>query len=70
MKTTFEFDDEHTFDIKLCTHRMDLYFALDELKNYRRQLYKYESRGEIPVNELINELDSILADFYKLGLDD
>ena len=68
-KVTFEFDDiqENQLDIKMIVNRIKLYRDLLELSNYRRELYKYEERSEIPVEELINKLDDlILNDFTSL----
>lgn len=68
-KVTFEFDDisENQIDIKMIVNRIKLYKDLLELSNYRRELYKYEERSEIPVEELINKLDDlILNDFTSL----
>lgn len=68
-KMTFEFDDisENQIDIKMIVNRIKLYRDLLELSNYRRELYKYEERSEIPVEELINKLDDlILNDFTSL----
>lgn len=72
-KTTFEFDNiiENENDIAMCMNRKKLYLDLVELYNYRRELYKYENRSEIPVEEIINKLDDIvLTDFVHLvGID-
>ena len=68
-KITFGFDDiqENQIDIKMIVNRIKLYRDLLELANYRRNLYKYEERSEIPVEELINKLDDlILNDFTSL----
>ena len=51
----------------MIVNRIKLYRDLLELSNYRRELYKYEERSEIPVEELINKLDDlILNDFTSL----
>lgn len=46
-KVTFEFDDnEERYEIDLIVKRHSLAHALDELKNFRRKLYKgYEPEG-------------------------
>ena len=69
MKTIFEFNDEEQDQVKMTVHRLTMWSALDSLESYRRELYKYESREEIPVQEVIDKLDEILDEYRKLGLD-
>lgn len=69
-KVTFEFDEiEDSQDIKQITNRYKLCGILNDVSNYRRELYKYETRGEIPVNEIIDKLDDILNEWYHLSDD-
>ena len=66
-KVTFEFDDREEHDeVLTIANRFVLKGMLYDLAEYRRHLYKYENRGEIPVNEIIDKLDTILKDWYNL----
>ena len=72
-KTIFEFENipENNIDLKMILHRNELYLDLIKLDDYRRKLYKYEQRSEIPVDEIINKLDEIiLTDFNMKIIDD
>ena len=68
-KTIFEFDNvpENDLDIKMIVNRYKLYADMDELACYRRELYKYDERENIPKEEIIRKLDEIiLNDFNNL----
>lgn len=66
-KVNFEFDAiEEQNDIVLCTNRYKLASMLSEISNYRRSLYKYEEREQIPTEEIINKLDGLLEDWYYI----
>lgn len=66
-KVNFEFDAiEEQNDIALCTNRYKLASMLSEISNYRRTLYKYEERKQIPVDEIVNKLDDLLNDWYYI----
>lgn len=66
-KVNFEFDAiEEQNDIALCTNRYKLASMLSEISNYRRSLYKYEEREQIPTEEIINKLDGLLEDWYYI----
>ncbi len=68
-KTTFEFDNvpENDLDIKMIVNRTRFYADMDELACFRNQLYKDDSRKEIPKEEIIKKLDEIiLNDFNNL----
>ena len=72
-KTIFEFENvpENNIDLNMIIHRNKLYLNLIKLDDYRRELYKYEQRSEIPVDEIINKLDEIiLIDFNTKIIDD
>lgn len=72
-KTIFEFENvpENNIDLNMIIHRNNLYLDLIKLDDYRRELYKYEQRSEIPVDEIINKLDEIiLIDFNTKIIDD
>lgn len=72
-KTIFEFENvpENNIDLNMIIHRNKLYLDLIKLDDYRRELYKYEQRSEIPVDEIINKLDEIiLIDFNTKIIDD
>ena len=71
-KTIFEFENvpENNIDLNMIIHRNKLYLDLIKLDDYRRELYKYEQRSEIPVDEIINKLDEIiLIDFNTKIID-
>lgn len=72
-KTIFEFENvpENNIDLNMIIHRNKLYLDLIKLDDYRRELYKYEQRSEIPVDEIINKLDEIiLINFNTKIIDD
>lgn len=71
-KTIFEFDNvtENNIDLKMIIHRNELYYDLSKLDDYRRELYKYEQRGEIPVEEIINKLDDIILTDFNMKIND
>ena len=69
-KVTFEFDEfENKSDVLLIVNRNKLACSLEDLANYRRNLYKYESRGQIPVDEIIDNLDKSLDFWYYISED-
>lgn len=64
-KVNFEFDGmEETYDIVLCTHRVELALMLQGVQDYARQLRKNESREAIPTEEVANKLSDIINDWY------
>lgn len=66
-KVTFEFDDiEENGEILLTTNRKNLASMLYDIGQYRRELYKYESRENIPTQEIIDKLDNLLDTWYNL----
>jgi len=66
-KVIYEYDgNEEYSDVLSLAHIADFKSMLYELANYRRHLYKYETRGEIPVNEVIEELDKRLETWFNL----
>ena len=71
-KTIFEFDNvpENNIDLKMIIHRNELYYDLSKLDDYRRELYKYEQRSEIPVDEIINKLDDIILTDFNMKIND
>lgn len=67
-KVNFEFDAiEEQNDIALCTNRYKLASILEEISNYRRNLYKYEEREQIPTEEIVNKLDGMLDGWYYIN---
>lgn len=66
-KVTFEFYDdiENHVNIRLIIHRRQIYYNMNELNEYRRSLDKYETRDEIPVEEIIRKLDEIILNDYN-----
>lgn len=70
MKTILEFNGQEGLDVKLCIHRYVLWSALNELENYRRELYKYEERTDIPKEEVIRVLDNILGEYRGLCINE
>lgn len=66
-KVTFEFDDiEENGEILLTANRKNLASMLYDIGQYRRELYKYESRENIPTQEIIDKLDNLLDTWYNL----
>lgn len=66
-KVTFEFDDiEENGEILLTANRKNLAFMLYDISQYRRKLYKYENRENIPTQEIIDKLDNLLNTWYNL----
>lgn len=66
-KVTFEFDDiEENGEILLTANRKNLASMLYDISQYRRELYKYESRENIPTQEIIDKLDNLLDTWYNL----
>lgn len=67
-KVVFEFDgNEEPYDITLCTHRVDLAVMLENVNEYARELTKYESRAEIPVEEVAQKLSDIIQEWYYIS---
>lgn len=71
-KTIFEFENipENSIDLKMIIHRNELYCDLSKLDDYRGELYKYEQRSEIPVDEIINKLDDIILTDFNMKIND
>ena len=66
-KVTFEFDDiEENGEILLTANRKNLASTLYDISQYRRELYKYENRENIPTQEIIDKLDNLLDTWYNL----
>lgn len=66
-KVKFEFDAiEEQNDIALCTNRYKLALMLSNISDYRRTLYKWEEREQIPTEEIVNKLDDLLSDWYYI----
>lgn len=66
-KVKFEFDTiEEQNDIALCTNRYKLALMLSNISDYRRTLYKWEEREQIPTEEIVNKLDDLLSDWYYI----
>ena len=66
-KVIFEFDGtKDTYDIALCTHRIQMGMMLQDIQNYARELRKYEERKEIPTNEVESKLNEIIDDWYHI----
>ena len=66
-KVTFVFDDiEENGEILLTANRKNLAFMLYDISQYRRKLYKYENRENIPTQEIIDKLDNLLDTWYNL----
>lgn len=66
-KVTFEFDDiEENGEILLTVNRKNLASTLYDISQYRRKLYKYENRENIPTQEIIDKLDNLLDTWYNL----
>ncbi|WP_304393104.1 hypothetical protein [uncultured Clostridium sp.] len=66
-KVKFEFDAiEEQNDIALCTNRYKLASMLSNISDYRRTLYKWEEREQIPTEEIVNKLDDLLSDWYYI----
>lgn len=60
MKATIEIDlDKYPQDLKMFVNRNKYYWLLQDLKDYRRTLYKYEEREVIPVEEIIDKIDML-----------
>jgi hypothetical protein len=62
-KVTMTFNlPEEKVELLIAQQGIDYYCALDELQRYRRQLYKYDERENVPKDEIIAKLDEILYD--------
>ena len=62
MKATIEIDlDKYPQELKMFINRDKFYGLLQELKDYRRTLYKYEERPAIPVEEIIDKIDMLTS---------
>lgn len=62
MKATIEIDlDKYPQELKMFINRDKFYALLQELKDYRRTLYKYEERANIPVEEIIDKIDMLTS---------
>ena len=62
MKATIEIDlDKYPQELKMFINRDKFYGLLQELKDYRRTLYKYEERDVIPVEEIIDKIDMLTS---------
>lgn len=63
MKAKLEFDlPEENEEFKLATKAIDYYCALDDIRQYIRQLYKYDDVGEVSIDELHDKFWEILND--------
>ena len=74
MKVTLEFNtSEDGFDIceyQTVLHANDLAFCLCKIKDQLREWYKYDTRGQIPFDEVYDTLNDIIlehVDMEKLG---
>lgn len=66
-KVTYTLDDvEDDYDMKLITNRREMAYMLDEIRNYIRNLNKYEERNEIPTEEISNKLSNIIDKWYYI----
>ena len=64
-KVKFEFDGtKETYDIALCTHRIELGVMLQNVQDYVRHLRKNETRESIPVQEIEAKLTDMIYDWY------
>ena len=62
MKATIEIDlDKYPQELKMIVNRNKFYWLLQDLKDYRRTLYKYEERENIPVEEIIDKIDMLTS---------
>ena len=62
MKATIEIDlDKYPQELKMFINRDKFYGLLQELKDYRRTLYKYEEREVIPVEEIIDKINMLTS---------
>lgn len=62
MKATIEIDlDKYPRELKMIVNRNKFYWLLQDLKDYRRTLSKYEERENIPVEEIIDKIDMLTS---------
>lgn len=66
-KVTFEFNEEEQHDVDLCNNRYKMACMLDEIQNYIRQLNKYEERAEIPTQEIVDKLTTLIENWYYIN---
>lgn len=54
--------DGDKYDFHLTLKSWKMASMLEEIRNFRRHLYKYEARDNIPVSELIDKLNELLTE--------
>jgi len=57
---------EENYDFKLASNAAAFMLACDDIRNYARQLRKYEERKEIPTEEVSEKLYELLSELPEL----
>jgi hypothetical protein len=59
----FNLEDEgDKCDFDMALKASDMFSMLEEIRNYRRHLRKYEDRDSIPTTEIVDKLDELLTE--------
>lgn len=67
-KVIIEFDKQEDFDdIIFVLHISTVRNIIDKLREYRKQLDKYEERKSIPTEEIEQKLGIILREYYDIA---
>jgi hypothetical protein len=66
MITILKFTDDELQQANVAINSYKLMEALYEIQQYAHLLQKYEERESIPTSEIVDKLNDLLVEYYKL----